>query len=205
MDTGFYEVHLKIVGENPFQFLKDCEGRRAGYKVGTGSYRQPYPCAFTFNALVPVPQNVLEAGYTDMCLSDSLALDDPDYNKQLKVPNNGVDWQMKNWGVLWDLDGDEFTPDIAEWGYLFDNAGVTEINLEFSTVGGPPRQWLIHSARVYPHLEFKLTYFENEFNLAGRVNIEDGIVIGEVTYFKENDYFIAFMHEEFGDVVIEND
>lgn len=67
------------------RFLENNKGERACYGSTDGqkqSEKRVYP--FLFHSHVPVPQKILDRGYTDA----------------------GYHWQIKNWGTMWDLDED---------------------------------------------------------------------------------------------------
>ena len=198
MVEGRYENYLTISGEGAFQSLKDCEGNMASYKQKDGTYNLIRQSRFTFNALVPVPQKVLDVGYASRQISPSLSLEDPFYGKLIKVPGSGKEWQQNNWGSSMDVDEDAVYPHTEHWETVFEGPEISEVAVEFSIEDTPPRQWVITCAKRYPNLEFKLSYINDISSCAGKLIITNGEVVSDITYFKANSNFNDFIEEEFG-------
>jgi hypothetical protein len=82
--------HLLIEGPNTNKFFEACKGKTARY-IPAGNELSIYSeeeiaqskayYGFTFNALVPVPNNILAKGYS----------------------HAGYHWQNQNWGTKWDV------------------------------------------------------------------------------------------------------
>jgi len=191
------ENKLTISGQNPFQFLKDCSGTIPCYKNQDGSYDEPRMSKFTFNALVPVPKEVLERGYAMFRRRISLSLEDPLYDKTEVIEGSGKEWQLSNWGTGRDVDTPDLHPEIEEWSVQFENIKEGEISISLHTAWSPPAAWIINAAKRYPQLKFKLAYFGVEEFFVGRVIIENGGVVEQLDFDEDNDDFWNIAGAEF--------
>jgi hypothetical protein len=75
----------------------------------------------------------------------------------------GYDWQVSNWGCKWDI-GEDFHMEV--------NDGV--LSLSWESPWGPPREWAIALAGLFPMLEMEMTYIETGNAFAGRVTSAEG-------------------------------
>lgn len=106
---------------------------------------------YSFNALYPVPQEVLEKGFSAPGPEDlqerMAALYDPE------KWYDGYTWCVTHWGTKWDLEmmGVESIPIDETWHMLKYN---------FLTAWSPPEAWVIKVAKDFPELEFRLLYYE---------------------------------------------
>lgn len=115
------------------------------------------PPAFFFNALIPVPQEVIAKGY---CL------------RKQGDPNDGYNWCKQNWGTKWDLDPqDPIYPE--RMGY---REGCTKLSFSFDTPNTPPKAWFIEAARRFPTLDLEMEYREPCCGIGGSMYGNDGCV-----------------------------
>lgn len=102
---------LYIFGDEVQDFKKAVKGYPAQYKqseieakylADTNHSDVPKESDFTFHALVPVPQDILDQGYNEA----------------------GYNWQINNWGTKWDIGNDFNLIELSEkeLAYQFDTA-----------------------------------------------------------------------------------
>jgi hypothetical protein len=156
--------HLDINGIGTQAFLKACGGKPAIYAEDINldeslvlQKKKEY-AEFTLNALHPVPQDILDIGY-----SNSLATNDDRLD--------GHTWQIENWGTKWDIKPDDIYAEEDDSGYI-----------NFDSAWSPPVEWLKHIAPLYPDLEFSLEYVEEGAVYAGRITLQGGVVVKEEDY-----------------------
>tara|TARA_Y100001973_G_C5123220_1_gene293826 strand:+ start:104 stop:652 length:549 start_codon:yes stop_codon:yes gene_type:complete len=77
------------------------------------------------------------------------------------------EWACSNWGTKWDVDARIYELDE---NYL---------ELEFETAWSPPVQWLVHIAKKYPKLSFRIRFEEEGMGFFGIARGDDGEVIAE--------------------------
>jgi hypothetical protein len=133
-----------------------------------------------FNALYPVPEEVLKVGYSAQDRGRIEDLFDP------QKWYDGYSWCVSHWGTKWDLCRDGF--------YSSSSDGYAEY--EFNTAWSPPCPWLKKVAADWPDLKFVLTYYEPGAWFAGKLVMEGGEVVEDVELVgnaAEN-----FAMEEFG-------
>jgi hypothetical protein len=83
---------------------------------------------------------------------------------------NWYDWCVVNWGTKWDIDGsgDRHGDESAE--YYFDSAW------------SPPIEAFLKISQDFPGLSFDLEYFEPGMAFCGRVTIENGECVDEISH-----------------------
>jgi hypothetical protein len=171
--------HLLVEGLGAQRFWEATKGKRAVYpstefdkKFHTQEeldYHEKYH-GFCFNALVPVPPEVLEKGYSDA----------------------GYQWQIDNWGTKWDVYEDRaFDLFANEEGY---------IGVNFDTAWSPPTYWMLKASQGFPDVTLALTFHEEGNNFCGKVVIQNGKVLVDQQYnnLEDQDAYDEFMFEEFG-------
>lgn len=142
------------------------------------------PLRFCFSALVPVPQNILDIGYSSV---------------SNLVDHNGYSWCCTNWGTKWDIydndittcDNDDIRPEEDMHVYDFD------------TAWGPPLQWAEEASRLSPNVTITLEYAEPGECIAGKFIYKAGKAIEETQYMgaeldavmKELGYQISWREE----------
>jgi len=94
------------------------------------------PEDYCLNALVPVPDEVVRAGYE--C--------------------EGAEWCSNFWGVTDDV----YMQVCRHNGYT--REGKPVINYRFNTPEGSPTVWFRTVAKQFPHLEFEVTCFATNKN-----------------------------------------
>ena len=128
-------------------------------------YEESEP-TYSFDALYPVPQEVIDVGFSGdrkgVSLEQSLeALHDEE--KWL----DGYTWCVSHWGTKWDIDGESISVGKDENEYTY----------HFSTAWAPPAGWLAKVAKDWTDLSFELRYEEGGVGFAGYILFEDGEVI----------------------------
>lgn len=138
------------------QFDKAFQSKPAIWKDG-----EPEDVRYTFNAHAPVPQSVIDVGYS-LRLSEKID----------KKIIDGYTWCINNWGTKWDIDIDE--PHVSkEPGsniYYFD------------TAWGPPQEWLVKASYFYPDMTFHLYYAEPGSCFVGEFCREKGEITVSESY-----------------------
>ena len=142
---------------------------------------------YRLNALYPVPEEVLMAGYSGDIPAESFG----DRISKLFDPDqwwDGYSWCVSHWGTKWDLFGV--------------NRGVTggEAFYSFDTAWSPPVAWLQKVAEDFPHLEFELRYYEPGMGFVGIASAKGG-------FFKEETFeagsdpemYLCYVDEYFED------
>lgn len=161
-------------------FLDACKGNGPAYRLSEsdkqftdpnqvkGDYLIPQPHEFTFNALVPVPHDILEIGYSKEGTSSINSI------LGREAAQDGYSWQIQNWGTKWD---------VNEPAINLTNHGSA--SLIFSTAWSPPIAWVSKVAEIFPWLQFELLFGELGNVYAGSFVWEGG----EITHQEEyNDY-----------------
>lgn len=161
------ELYIRGDSKDIEAFLNACKGYAPAYKLSEaekkffkevdGDYQVAEQHEFTFNALVPVPQEILEAGYSQAGKSTINAI------LGTENPQDGYTWQIKNWGTKWD---------VNDPAIMF--SGNDEASLIFSTAWSPPIRWLENVAAQFPDLEFELFFEEMGSVFGGNFVWSDG-------------------------------
>jgi len=134
-------------------FVAKARGTRARYKPDEWEKRHgfgkqdPEVYELCFNALSPVPDNVLEAGYN---------------GGGINVPGSGYRWQSDNWGTKWEAS--ELTADRVD---------DRHVRYTFNTAWAPPEGVIRHASIDFPALSFLLSFSE-EFPSRGRMLYKGG-------------------------------
>lgn len=100
---NYCENILRVKGENIQDFINGVSGYEAEYftdedmkriyaNLGVDPNMPKKRKKFTFNSLVPVPKEVLDAGYND----------------------SGYHWQINNWGTKWDVNDESMIIEQSE-------------------------------------------------------------------------------------------
>jgi hypothetical protein len=168
------ELYVRGEAKEIQRFLDACKGETPRYKLSegekrfyendfneVGDYSPVEHEQFTFNALVPVPQEILEIGYSNREGSAINAI------MGLEKATDGYTWQIQNWGTKWDVND----PTIN-----FNNEENEEAVLFFSTAWSPPVEWVDKVSELFPELEFELLYEEGGCCFAGQHIWRDGIL-----------------------------
>ena len=150
-----------------------------------------------FNALYPVPEEVLEVGYSvptaigesakvlhDFDFVGKSPAETPAALRDPKKWRDGYTWCVSHWGTKWDV---EEMHDATLEG------GLAEYT--FDTAWSPPIEWLEKVARDWAELEFVLVYCELGCAFAGRYTIKGDAIDSYET--RENN-FRGFVEEVFG-------
>jgi len=77
------------------------------------------------------------------------------------------DWNLKHWGVKWDVDSAEREETDKHLKYFFD------------TAWGPPDNGIQNISKSYPLLTFLLRYHEPGMNLKGKIKFKNGEILEE--------------------------
>lgn len=110
---------------------------------------------------------------------------------------NGFDWynwHCNNWGTKWNAN---------ETSIISINENSAEII--FQTAWSPPRQWFERTIELYPSLDFRLSWYDEDYPNSGILNKSNGVYTNK--YFGYEDEAKQFMKEEWPDVyqMYEND
>lgn len=166
---------------------------------------------YCFNALYPVPIEVMARGYDNYelfrkphpattfykRLSRLAELYGKSYTTDEivhlllnidKIPC-GYDWQKTHWGTKWDV-----TNVVVEF------FSEEQVCYRFDTAWAPPLGWIKMVAIDWPDLTFTIRYFEPGMCYAGEVVLQEGHIISDVFYRYGHDYkdYRRFVEEYFG-------
>jgi len=138
-----------------------------------GNYVQRENPNYCFNALYPVPEEIIKAGYSAA----------------------GYEWCWEYWGTKWDI----YSPREHDV-YAEKNPESRYIKYYFDTAWSPPLQWLEKVAADWPGLEFELYYYEPGVGFAGVAWFAGGSLNRD--YYIEPDHpdWKDFVSEHFGDL-----
>ena len=79
------------------------------------------------------------------------------------------DWNCNNWGTKW---GDEDTD-------LVGSEGDTKIHFYFNSAWSPPIEGIAHISKMFPSLEFVLSYEEMGMGFYGLATFDDGCCLDD--------------------------
>lgn len=138
----------------------------------TAKYEKDYEESkptYSFDALYPVPQEVIDVGFSGnrqgVSLERSLlALRD----KEKWI--DGYSWCVSHWGTKWDIDGEMVNVGKDDNEYTY----------HFSTAWSPPVAWVEKVAKDWTDLSFELRYEEGGVGFAGYLLFEDGELVENV-------------------------
>lgn len=147
-------------------------------------YEESEP-TYSFDALYPVPQEVIDVGFSGnrqgVSLERSLeALRD----KEKWI--DGYTWCVSHWGTKWDIDGKTVSVGKDDNEYTY----------HFSTAWSPPEGWLAKVAKDWTDLSFELRYEEGGNCFAGYLLFEDGELVEDVEV--TGDDYRQFVIDNFG-------
>ena len=120
-----------------------------------------------FNALYPVPDEVLSWGYVGQSLPGYV---EPDLFAPLEMAKDkgqtmdGYHWCVAHWGAKWDISDDEM--DIFE--------SDERAQYGFDTAWSPPTKWIAHVSTLFPELLFNLNYTEEGNGCIGVARFQNG-------------------------------
>jgi len=177
--------HLIIKGNNVQEFINRCKGKSLAWE-GPGSEREK---DFTFNALVPMPEDILSAGWNSSQPNGYITEEmlEEAYDNPLQK------WLAENWGTD---QRDAVDPRIEVV------KGQAEIR--FDTAWTPPIEWLIRVSEMFPDLLFEIRYHEYGQGFVGQRRIRGGKYLA-VCYAEIPDFlWYEMMEKFFGYEEIEN-
>ena len=130
-------------------------------------HKKPTRKQYTFSALRPIPDIILQKGYWDPS--------EEGYRKWKEFCNkydkydiffiasledeefpNGYEWQCAKWGTKWDLVDDEDIDVKIE-----KDIGNAKIVYTFDTAWSPVAPLVVHVEKKYPNLKFELEFIED--------------------------------------------
>ena len=96
--------------------------------------------------------------------------------------SNWYNWCCANWGVKWDIGG------------TGDRHGDEHASYYFDSAWSPPIEAFVKISQDFPGLSFDLEYFEPGMAFCGRVTIENGSVVDEISHnFSSNEELEAII------------
>lgn len=141
--------------------------------------RPPY---YTFNALYPVPEEILKKGYSGPGLDNS-----PD--------SCGYYWCIYNWGTKWD----------ADIVFCVDNSSETEYVYRMETAWSPPLALIEKTALRFPNLRFEIRFLETGLGFAGQFVFEGKEMTVLADYEYADDGYESFVEQYFSDELLGDD
>lgn len=114
---------------------------------------------FTLNSIVPVPEDVLQKGYSEA----------------------GHKWQSENWGTKWDLNEEDIE--------FYESNTEDKLFYEFDTAWSPPIPWVWNASKKFPSLGFEIMYFEPGMGFTGITIFENGEVVTDKIYQSETEFW----------------
>ena len=175
------ELHIFGKSEDIKQFMEANKGLPAQYPLTEWEKREGYTTPteprFSFNTLVPTPQEVLDLGYDGHEKIRKIIQEKGEDAAAGMI--DGYHWNIANWGTKWDIYHSNLSLENCGW-----EEGLTEFTLYFDTAWSPPVAWLIQVAPKFPKLRFELHYAEPGCCFAGEVTCE-GDSVEENPYDEE--------------------
>lgn len=147
--------HLIIKGNNVQEFIKSCKGKGLAWE-GPGTEQEK---DFTFNALVPMPREILEVGWASAHRKRYIT----EEMLEEAYDNPVQSWLAENWGTD-QRDAVDPRIEMVE--------GKAEI--KFDTAWTPPIEWLIRVSEMFPDLLFEIRYHEYGKGFVGQRRIKGG-------------------------------
>ena len=119
-----------------------------------------------FHAFVPVPREVMLAPYDERRLEEEKEKY-PEWFDRFPDLLSGYQWEHQNWGVKWGAND-------AEVSQIWEDREEFGVDYHFDTPWGPPREFLIRVAKMYPQFSFRLSFEEGGMGFGGMIGFEDG-------------------------------
>lgn len=120
----------------------------------------------SFHPFVPVPREVMLAPYDGNRLKEAAAKY-PEWFGRFPNLLSGYDWEHKNFGVKWD----------ASEAFISDEGGSDDdysLTYDFQTAWAPPMEFMHSLAKLYPTMNFVLSYREDGMGFEGDAEWEGG-------------------------------
>lgn len=138
-------------------FVGAMKGKRPVYSDCMGD-PESESYGYTMHALVPVPDDVLAAGYSEA----------------------GYNWCLENWGTKWDIREmlEEYDWDIEFWNDTEPEDHV-EFIASFESAWGPPDKFFKKVAPMFEKLSFLLLYSEPGNDVSGYLYWDAGRLVDE--------------------------
>ena len=118
---------------------------------------------YKMNALYPVPQEILDIGYSVPTKSGS---SDLSIREEMKMIKDGYSWCDNMWGTKWDIDVEYVNKDDKE-----------ESIYAFGSAWSPPLEWLNKVSSDFPDLIFEIRYHEDGCAFGGIIVFQGGDAI----------------------------
>ena len=149
------------------------------YGIKQTKYSNP---VFSFrNIIAPTD---LEA-YKQQPVRSDKDISDPtwwaDLQEKSKTDNSWYNWNIRNWGVKWDVAVSNDDKGSNTYMEEFEDEWTASVYYNFDTAWGIPEQALITLSSQYPDLLFTLSY-EEETGWGGEMEILRGVVISHGQY-----------------------
>ena len=156
-------------------------------KVLVSQDNQGEETVFSFQALVPMPENLRSMGglpfkekprlteaqrskvAVDFAndLIDRVEAYEKSDDAYLIQNDDWYNWGIINWGTKWDVGHAHRSDQIETDGVLI---------YDFETAWSPARSWVRRASPKFPTLRFELTYAEPGMNFAGQTIYEAGVL-----------------------------
>lgn len=143
-------------------------------------YEESEP-TYSLDALYPVPQEVIDVGFSGNRQGVSFLEALRDKNKWI----DGYTWCVSHWGTKWDINGEMVSVGKDDNEYTY----------HFSTAWSPPVAWVEKVAKDWTDLSFELRYEEGGVGFAGYLLFEGGELVENVEVTRDDyrqfviDYF----------------
>jgi hypothetical protein len=179
MSPKSLEIRSNIIvrGIGVDAFGKACIGKRASYYENGIQWTGEPEVEFTFNALVPVPEEILREGF---------------YEK-------GISWQTQNWGTF--MDSEYITTPYL----ITDEDSEDMFDFIVETFHSPPLKWLESASLSFPVLKFEILYAgESEAfhkRPITRMVYQNGEIIAHEVISSDREVYDIFLHKLFFDFV----
>jgi len=139
-----------------------------------------------FNALYPVPDEVLTWGYDGHDLPgyvypDLFVLLEDTKSKGQTM--DGYHWCVAHWGAKWDISDNEM--DIFE--------SDERAQYGFDTAWSPPTKWIMHVSTLFPDLLINLNYTEEGNQCIGVARFQNGSM-SELTPDEDTNYWAIYTY-----------
>jgi len=178
---------LTITGEK--KRLEEFDEKFKGLPVNWNEDDEKTEPKYCFNALYPVPKEVIKIGYSKEHSNNNSVEEKINVLFDKDKWWDGYSWCISHWGCKWDIYGYE--------GFHKDKNG-DKFYYSFQTAWAPPIPWLEKVAGDWRDLKFTLAYYEEGVGFAGKVFFSEGKLVEEVEHCseKEPEKFIQLVKEE---------